>query len=192
MVKKNKHFLLLSACAALLSLSIKGFSTNGNAPAEYAKIVVADYEKLLQMLPEFATTEQEFSNYLASQQELQRKQIADFQKKLEEYKKNEKNLSPEEKKIKEENLSRDEADLRRTAMDMQRKADERSAKDVNILKDILEKNYVDPYAKNNKIDIVLNSESAIKVYNKKFDITDNLAELIKKNNNKVSSSTAKK
>ena len=192
MVKKNKHFLLLSACAALLSLSIKGFSSNGEVPAECVKIAIADYEKLMQMLPEFATTEQDFKNYITSQRELQKKQIEDFQKKIAEYKKIEKTLSPEERKIKEENLGRDEAEIQRMAMDMQRKAEERSADGAERLKTILEKNYVDTYAKNNKIDIILNADSVNKVYNKKFDITEDLAALIKKNNNKVTSSTAKK
>ena len=192
MVKKNKHFLLLSACAAFLSLSIKGVYSNGDVPTECAKIVVADFEKLMRLLPEFTTTEEDFKNYITSQRELQKKQIEDFKKKVDEFRKVEKTLPPEEKKIRQENLDRDEAELQRGAMELQRKIEERSADGVERLKEILEKNYVDPYAKNNKIDIVLNYDSVNKVYNKKFDITDDLAASIKKNNNKVTSSAAKK
>jgi hypothetical protein len=118
MVKKNKHFLLLSACAAFLSLSIKGFS-NGNVPTESAKIVVADFEKLMRLLPEFTTTEEDFKNYITSQRELQKKQIEDFKKKVDEFRKVEKTLSPEEKNIRQENLDRDEAELQRGAMELQ-------------------------------------------------------------------------
>lgn len=192
MVKKNKHLLLFSACAAALSLSIKGFSSHGDVKSECAKIAIADYEKLLQLLPEFSTTEQDFKNYVASQQEIQKKQIDSFKQRVEEFKKNEKNLSPEERKIKQENLSRDELELQRMAVDIQRKIEDRTAEGINRLKEILEKNYVDPYAKDNKIDFILNKECVTKVYNSKYDITEELGTKIKKGNNKIISSTAKK
>lgn len=191
MVKKNKNFLLLSACVAVLSFSIGGL-THGDAQNDCPKTVVANYEKLLQLLPEYKITEQEFRDYLTSQQEIQKKQLDALKQKREDLKKNEKTLSAEELKIRKENLSRDEMDLQRNALDFQRKMEDRNMADVNRLKDILEKNYIDPYAKNNKIDIILNSEGVNKIYNTKFDITDVIAASIKKNSNKPASTTAKK
>ena len=191
MVKINKNFLLLSACAIALGLSIKNFS-HGNNRVEYAKIAIADYGALMQALPEFETTQKEFQSYVVAQQEIQNKKIESLKQREEDYKKVEAELSEEEKKIRQENLFKEERKLQEEAVKFRGELQEKNDEGMRFLKEKLEKNFIDNYAKNNKIDMIFDSEACQKVYNKKFDVTNDIMDLIKKSNSKAASSIAKK
>lgn len=192
MVKINKNFLLLSSCAIALSLAVRNFS-NGDNQSDTTKIVVANYEKLMKNLPEFEDTEKDFRNYITTQQEIQTKKIDALKARKEELKKIEKDLSEEEKKIRTDNIRREERELQESAIKFQGELQEKNAEGMRFLKEKLEKNYIDTYAKNNKIDLILDAEVCEKVYNRKCDITDDILALIKKNSkNSKNNSTAKK
>jgi Skp family chaperone for outer membrane proteins len=188
---KNKNFLLLGISAAALSLSIKNFS-HGDRQAGSQKIVVVNSESLLKLLPEFENVETEFKTYVTSEQDIQKKRLDYFEKMVKDLEKNEGELSGKEKEIRRANLHNEERKLQREQVEFQRKLQAKNAEGMRYLKEILEKKYLDHYAKANGIDLVFDSEVCEKCYDLNYDITAAIAALIEKDKGKTSSSTAKK
>ena len=197
MHKMNKNFWGLAIVGLLFSLSLKNFSS-AYSQSNPLNVAVANYEKLVKNMPDFNKSEEEFREIINSQQKIQKEEMEALKKMEEEFKAKEKTWSKEERELRKKNIDEKRKALQRKMMEIQIELQDKNNAIMDKMKKNLDEKYIDPIAKKNNIDLILDSESIAKIYNKGLDITEEVLNAIKKDNpnpdnsDKKAGSTAKK
>lgn len=186
----NKNFWGLTVVGLLFSLSLKNF-TSAYSQSSPLKIDTANYEKLVKNMPDFNKSEEEFREIISSQQKIQKEEMEALKKMDEEFKAKEKTWSKEERELRKKNIDDKRKSLQRKLMEIQIELQEKNNAIIDKMKKDLDEKYIDPIAKKNNIDLILDSESIAKIYNKNLDITEEVLSAIKKANPNAGSSAPK-